>query len=193
MIRNLANRVVSDGIGAYDAELGTFQAAGQIINQVYQRVAYESIRGAARAAITAMTARPRPMRLYDWLADSPPPAKESASDATSPMTGDGTRHLQGSAVGEAALPQCALDGVLPAEALKMLPAGALVALQPGEAKLTPEMLAAIPLSAVELPASLSAMNAADAPAAAPPAPQPASNDAAAAAQPSAAAASFDAG
>ena len=54
MIRNLANRVVSDGIGAYDAELGTFQAAGQIINQVYQRVAYESIRGAARAAITAM-------------------------------------------------------------------------------------------------------------------------------------------
>ena len=46
MIRNLANRanrVVSDGIGAYDAELGTFQAAGQIINQVYQRIAYESI------------------------------------------------------------------------------------------------------------------------------------------------------
>ena len=42
MIRNLANRVVSDGIGAYDAELGTFQAAGQIINQVYQRIAYES-------------------------------------------------------------------------------------------------------------------------------------------------------
>jgi len=38
----------------YDAELGTFQAAGQIINQVCQRVAYESIRGAARAAITAM-------------------------------------------------------------------------------------------------------------------------------------------
>jgi hypothetical protein len=31
MIRNLANRVVSDGIGAYDAELGNFQAAGQII------------------------------------------------------------------------------------------------------------------------------------------------------------------
>ena len=49
------------------------------------------------------------MRLYDWLADSPPPAKESASDATSPMTGDGTRHAaplqgQGSAVGETALP-----------------------------------------------------------------------------------------
>ena len=50
----MANRVVSDGIGAYDAELGTFQAAGQIINQVYQRIACESIRGAARAAITVM-------------------------------------------------------------------------------------------------------------------------------------------
>ena len=35
-------------------EIGTFQAAGQIINQVYQRIAYEAIRGAARAAITAM-------------------------------------------------------------------------------------------------------------------------------------------
>jgi len=47
------------------------------------------------------------MRLYDWLSESPPPAKESAGDATSPMTGDGTRRaplLQGSAVGEAALP-----------------------------------------------------------------------------------------
>ena len=54
MIRNIANRVVSDGIGAFDAELGSFQAAGQIINQVYQRIAYEAIRGAARAAITAM-------------------------------------------------------------------------------------------------------------------------------------------
>ena len=30
MIRNIANGVVSDGISAYDAELGTFQAAGQI-------------------------------------------------------------------------------------------------------------------------------------------------------------------
>lgn len=105
-----------------------------------------------------------------FLVPKPPPADPNRVDG----------------VGEAALPQCALDGVLPAEALKMLPAGALVALQPGEAKLTPEMLAAIPLSAVELPASLSAMNAVDAPAAAPPAPQPASNDAAAAAQPSAA-------
>ena len=39
------------------------------------------------------------MRLYDWLSESPPPAKESAGDATSPMTGDGTRArpLQGSA------------------------------------------------------------------------------------------------
>ena len=54
MIRNIANRVVSDGIGAFDAELGSFQAAGQIINQVYQRIAYEAIRGAARAAIAAM-------------------------------------------------------------------------------------------------------------------------------------------
>ena len=50
------------------------------------------------------------MRLYDWLADSPPPAKESASDATSPMTGAGTRHAaplqgQGSATfNEAASP-----------------------------------------------------------------------------------------
>ena len=43
MIRNIANRVVSDGIGAFDAELGSFQAAGQIINQVYQRIAYEAI------------------------------------------------------------------------------------------------------------------------------------------------------
>ena len=54
MIRNIANRVVSNGSGAFDAELGSFQAAGQIINQVYQRIAYEAIRGAARAAITAM-------------------------------------------------------------------------------------------------------------------------------------------
>ena len=38
----------------FDAELGSFQAAGQIINQVYQRIAYEAIRGAARAAIAAM-------------------------------------------------------------------------------------------------------------------------------------------
>ena len=47
------------------------------------------------------------MRLYDWLAESPPPAKESSGDATSPMTGDGTRRapLQGSAAfNEAASP-----------------------------------------------------------------------------------------
>ena len=36
MIRNIANRVVSDGISAYDAELGTFQAAGQI--QIVRRL-----------------------------------------------------------------------------------------------------------------------------------------------------------
>ena len=34
MIRNIANRVVSDGIGAFDVGLGDFQAAGQIIDQV---------------------------------------------------------------------------------------------------------------------------------------------------------------
>jgi len=39
MIRNIANRVILDGIGAFDAELGNFQAAGQI-NQVYQRIAH---------------------------------------------------------------------------------------------------------------------------------------------------------
>ena len=32
LIRNLANRVISDGSGALDAELGHFQAAGQIIS-----------------------------------------------------------------------------------------------------------------------------------------------------------------
>ena len=31
MIRSISNRVVSNGIGAFDAELGSFQAAGQII------------------------------------------------------------------------------------------------------------------------------------------------------------------
>ena len=54
MIRNIANRVVPGGIGAFDAGLGSFQAAGQIINQVYQRIACEATRGAARAAIAAM-------------------------------------------------------------------------------------------------------------------------------------------
>ena len=54
LIRNLANRVISDGSGAFDAELGHFQAAGQIISQTYQRVAFEAIRGASRAAIAAM-------------------------------------------------------------------------------------------------------------------------------------------
>ena len=43
MIRNIANRVVSNGIGAFNVELGDFQAAGQIIDQVYKRIAYESI------------------------------------------------------------------------------------------------------------------------------------------------------
>ena len=55
MIRNIANRVTSDGIGAFDVELGDFQAVGQIIDQaqVYKRIAYgyESIIGTARAAI----------------------------------------------------------------------------------------------------------------------------------------------
>ena len=55
MIRNIANRVTSDGIGAFDVELGDFQAVGQIIDQVYKRIAYESIIGTARAAIAAMT------------------------------------------------------------------------------------------------------------------------------------------
>ena len=32
LIRNLANRVISDGSSALDAELGHFQAAGQIIS-----------------------------------------------------------------------------------------------------------------------------------------------------------------
>ena len=47
MIQNIANRVVSDGIGS-------FQAAGQIVNQVYQRIVHEAIRGVARSAIAAM-------------------------------------------------------------------------------------------------------------------------------------------
>ena len=57
MIRNIANRVTSDGIGAFDVELGDCQAVGQIIDQaqVYKRIAYESIIGTARAAIAAMT------------------------------------------------------------------------------------------------------------------------------------------
>lgn len=55
LIRNLANRVISDGSGAFDAELGHFQAAGQIISQAYQRIAFEATRGASRAAIAAMT------------------------------------------------------------------------------------------------------------------------------------------
>ena len=53
-IRNLANRIISDGAGALDAELGHFQAAGQIISQTCQRIAVEATRGAARAAIEAM-------------------------------------------------------------------------------------------------------------------------------------------
>ena len=48
------DRVISDGSGALDAELGHFQAAGQIISQVYQRIAFEATRGASRAAIAAM-------------------------------------------------------------------------------------------------------------------------------------------
>ena len=57
MLRNIANRVTSDGIGAFDAELGDFQAAGQIIDQVYKRIACESeaIIGTARADIALMT------------------------------------------------------------------------------------------------------------------------------------------
>ena len=55
MIRNIANRVTSDGIGAFDVELGDVQAVGQIIDQVYKRIAYESIIGTARAAIAAIT------------------------------------------------------------------------------------------------------------------------------------------
>ena len=51
MIRNIANRVTSDGIEAFDVELGDFQAVGQIIDQVHKRIAYESIIGTARAAI----------------------------------------------------------------------------------------------------------------------------------------------
>ena len=43
----------TDGSGAYDAELGHFQAAGQIISQTYQRIAFEATRGASRAAIAA--------------------------------------------------------------------------------------------------------------------------------------------
>ena len=51
IIRNIANRVTSDGIRAFDVVLGDFQAVGQIIDQVYKRIAYESIIGTARAAI----------------------------------------------------------------------------------------------------------------------------------------------
>ena len=47
--------MTSDGIGSFDAELGDLQAAGQIIDQVYKRVPYESIIGTARAAIASMT------------------------------------------------------------------------------------------------------------------------------------------
>ena len=54
MIRIIAYRVMSDGIGIFDFELGDFHAAGQIIDQVYKRIAYESIIGTARAAIAAM-------------------------------------------------------------------------------------------------------------------------------------------
>jgi len=53
MIRNIANRATSDGIGAFDVELGDFQAVEQIIDQVYKRIAYGSIIGTARAAIAA--------------------------------------------------------------------------------------------------------------------------------------------
>ena len=31
------------GAGAFDAELGHFQAAGQIISQTYQRIAYGAV------------------------------------------------------------------------------------------------------------------------------------------------------
>ena len=55
LIRNLANRVISDGSGTFDAELGHFQAAGQIISQTHQLIAFEATRGASRAAIAAMT------------------------------------------------------------------------------------------------------------------------------------------
>ena len=41
------NRVTSDGIEAFDVKLGNFQAEGQIINQVYKRIAYEYIIGTA--------------------------------------------------------------------------------------------------------------------------------------------------
>ena len=51
MIRNIANRVTSDGIRAFDVELGDFQAVGQIIDRVYKSIVYESIIGTARAAI----------------------------------------------------------------------------------------------------------------------------------------------
>jgi hypothetical protein len=40
---------------AFDAELGHFQAAGQIISQTHQLIAFEATRGASRAAIAAMT------------------------------------------------------------------------------------------------------------------------------------------
>ena len=42
MIRNIANRVMPDGIGAFDVELGNFQTVGQIIDQMYKRIAYAS-------------------------------------------------------------------------------------------------------------------------------------------------------
>ena len=51
MIRNITNRVSSDRIGAFDAELGDFQAAGQIIDEMYKMIGYKSVIGTARAAI----------------------------------------------------------------------------------------------------------------------------------------------
>ena len=72
MIRNLANRVVSDGIGAYDAELGTFQAAGQIINQVYQRSTHQCSGGS-----------PGPGGVPGWHSVSPFDGNRSISDTRS--------------------------------------------------------------------------------------------------------------
>ena len=63
MIRIIANRVISDGIGAFCVELGDFQAVGQIIDQVYKRIAYESIIGTARAATAESAPGLRPCQL----------------------------------------------------------------------------------------------------------------------------------
>ena len=72
MIRNIANRVVSDGIGAFDVGLGDFQAAGQIIDQVYKMIAYEFIIGTAPSGHRGADKPPRvPHPAFDHVNRQP--------------------------------------------------------------------------------------------------------------------------